>query len=152
MAYSHDDEGLLRQPIGYWSWATYKAVVPFIREGLAGLGLTQPQWWILSQLATSPDGRELPELAAFLSGYLDTGAPGIESATAELARRGLVETDDTDRVRITGPGRTLWQEAAEFQRERLAVIHDGVTDEEYVAALKVLQRMIHNTGGRFWHH
>lgn len=27
-------------------------------------------------------------------------------------------------------------------------IHEGVTDEEFVAALKVLQRMIHNVGGR----
>ncbi|MET8177146.1 MarR family transcriptional regulator, partial [Streptomyces clavifer] len=28
----------------------------------------------------------------------------------------------------------------------------GIPDEDFVAALKVLQRMIHNVGGRAWHH
>ncbi|SCE08849.1 hypothetical protein GA0115244_116864 [Streptomyces sp. DvalAA-19] len=30
-------------------------------------------------------------------------------------------------------------------------IHAGIPDEESVAALKVLQRMIHNVGGTAWH-
>lgn len=30
-------------------------------------------------------------------------------------------------------------------------IHAGIPDEESEAALKVLQRMIHNVGGTAWH-
>lgn len=30
--------------------------------------------------------------------------------------------------------------------------HDGISDEEYLVTLKVLQRMIHNVGGEAWHH
>lgn len=33
-----------------------------------------------------------------------------------------------------------------------AEIHEGISDEEYLLTLKVLQRMIHNTGGKAWHH
>ncbi|MFD7547041.1 MarR family winged helix-turn-helix transcriptional regulator [Streptomyces sp. NPDC059578] len=152
MEYTHDDQGLARQPIGYWSWATYEAVVPYIRAGLAEQGLTQPQWWVLNQLAEHPDGRDLKDLAAFLGGYLDVGEEGIEAETRDLVSRGLAGSDENERIRITDPGETLRKKAAEFQAGRMATIHDGVSDEEYVAALKVLQRMIDNVGGRFWHH
>lgn len=37
MEYSHSDEELIRQPIGYWSWAAAKAVVSRTRGALAGL-------------------------------------------------------------------------------------------------------------------
>lgn len=38
MEYSHDDAELIRQPIGYWSWAAYDAIVRRTRGALAGLG------------------------------------------------------------------------------------------------------------------
>ena len=50
MEYSHSDTELIRQPIGYWSWAASKAVVTYIREGLSEFGLSQPQWWVLNQV------------------------------------------------------------------------------------------------------
>jgi hypothetical protein len=50
MQYSHPDAELVRQPIGYWSWAAYSSVVGHIRKALATVGLTQPQWWVLNQL------------------------------------------------------------------------------------------------------
>ncbi|NEE08899.1 MarR family transcriptional regulator, partial [Streptomyces sp. SID7499] len=39
MNYSHDDAGLARQPIGYWSWAAHEATVTHIRSALAEHGL-----------------------------------------------------------------------------------------------------------------
>ncbi|MFZ4283174.1 MarR family transcriptional regulator, partial [Streptomyces rhizosphaericola] len=49
MDYSHDDAGLARQPIGYWSGAAHGATVAHIRAALAEHGLTQPPWWVLNQ-------------------------------------------------------------------------------------------------------
>ncbi|WP_445395379.1 MarR family winged helix-turn-helix transcriptional regulator [Streptomyces sp. LE64] len=153
MEYTHDDQGLARQPIGYWSWATYDAVVPFIRAGLAEHGLAQPQWWILNQLADSPGGRPLPDLVALLSGYLDDLETTIEAETGDLVRRGLADTEEgTAQVRITEAGRALREAAAATQQARMATLHAGVSEAEYVATVKVLQRMIHNVGGRAWHH
>ncbi|MGW9305656.1 MULTISPECIES: MarR family winged helix-turn-helix transcriptional regulator [Streptomyces] len=152
MDYSHDDAGLARQPIGYWSWAAHEATVTHIRAALAEHGLTQPPWWVINQLiGAEEDGRGRAELAAFLGGYLDTGADGIEAAVGELLDRGLITQDDGARLRLTPEGRALRDRAFTRVMRAREEIHEGVTDEEFVAALKVLQRMIHNVGGKAWH-
>ncbi|MFF0446960.1 MarR family winged helix-turn-helix transcriptional regulator [Streptomyces sp. NPDC004609] len=152
MDYSHDDAGLVRQPIGYWSWAAHDAVVTHIRAELAGLGLSQPQWWVLSQLAESPEGRDRTELAGFLQGYLGVGGPAIGDEIDTLLGRDLVALGPDGLLRTTASGAGLQARAAERQRAVRAGIHEGIEDEEYVRTLKVLQRMIHNVGGRAWHH
>ncbi|MCD9902395.1 MarR family winged helix-turn-helix transcriptional regulator [Streptomyces sp. MT29] len=152
MNYSHDDAGLARQPIGYWSWAAHEATVTHIRAALAEHGLTQPPWWVINQLIEAEeDGRDRAELAAFLGGYLNTGADGIEAAVDELLDRGLITQDDGARLRTTPEGRALRDRAFTRVMRAREEIHEGVTDEEFVAALKVLQRMIHNVGGKAWH-
>ncbi|MFJ7325562.1 MarR family winged helix-turn-helix transcriptional regulator [Streptomyces cyaneofuscatus] len=152
MDYSHDDAGLARQPIGYWSWAAHEATVTHIRAALAEHGLTQPPWWVINQLiGAEEDGRGRAGLAAFLGGYLDTGADGIEAAVDELLDRGLITQDDEARLRLTSEGRALRDRAFTRVMRAREEIHEGVTDEEFVAALKVLQRMIHNVGGKAWH-
>ncbi|MFH8372892.1 MarR family winged helix-turn-helix transcriptional regulator [Streptomyces cyaneofuscatus] len=152
MNYSHDDAGLARQPIGYWSWAAHEATVTHIRAALAEHGLTQPPWWVINQLVgTEEDGRDRAEVVAFLSGYLDIGADGIEAAVDELLDRALITQDDGARLRITPDGRALRDRAFTRVMRAREEIHEGVTDEEFVAALKVLQRMIHNVEGKAWH-
>ncbi|MEV6259689.1 MarR family winged helix-turn-helix transcriptional regulator [Streptomyces sp. NPDC051784] len=152
MDYSHDDTGLARQPIGYWSWAAHKAAVTHIRTALAEVGLTQPPWWVLGRLVDADEqGRPRAEVVATLRGYLDVG-DALEPEIDSLVARGLVTEDPGTRLRLTGEGHALRAEAAERVGRALADIHAGITDEEYVAALKVLQRMIHNVGGTAWHH
>jgi DNA-binding MarR family transcriptional regulator len=151
MEYSHDDAGLARQPIGYWSWAAHNSVVTHIRAALAELGLSQPQWWILSQLVDHPEGRPRTDVVDILEGYLDVGAT-LEGEIDALAARSLITLDDGDkRLRITDEGRALQKTTATRQQALRAEIHADITDEEYVRTLKVLQRMIHNTGGQAWH-
>ncbi|MET8183742.1 MarR family winged helix-turn-helix transcriptional regulator [Streptomyces sp. NPDC005336] len=152
MEYSHSDAELIRQPIGYWSWAAHKAVVTYIRAGLSDFGLSQPQWWVLGQvLDGGEDGRSRAEVRAVLEGYLDVGAD-LEPEIDALLTRGLLTTDDEKRLRLTDEGRALRERVAERQGAMRDRIHDGIPDEEYVAGLKVLQRMIHNVGGTAWHH
>lgn len=74
MEYSHSDTELVKQPIGYWSGAASKAVVTNIRAGLGQFDVTQPQWWVLNQVATSENGRTREEVMVVLQGYLDVGA------------------------------------------------------------------------------
>ncbi|NEE60965.1 MarR family transcriptional regulator, partial [Streptomyces sp. SID8455] len=71
MDYSHDDAGLARQPIGYWSWAAHDATVTHIRSALAEHGLTQPPWWVINQvIGAGEDGRGRAEVVTLLGGYL----------------------------------------------------------------------------------
>lgn len=149
--FSHPDDELAGQPVGYWSWAAHKAVVDHIRATLAGHGVSQPQWWVLAQLAGSEEGRTREELTAVLGGYLDVGDL-LESEMDTVVSRGWADQDGSQRLRITPQGAALHAELAEVQRSLRTQIHDGIPDEEYVRTLKVLQRMIHNVGGRAWHH
>ncbi|MBC3985437.1 winged helix-turn-helix transcriptional regulator [Streptomyces sp. AC536] len=151
MEFSHSDEELVKQPIGYWSWAASQAVVTYIRAGLSGVGLTQPQWWTLHQVAEHPAGRTREEITAVLQGYLDIGAD-LEPEIDATLERGLLESDDEERLHFTEAGEALYAQAAEIQRASRETVHEGVTDAEFLTTMKVLQRMIHNTGGEAWHH
>lgn len=151
MNYSHDDAGLAAQPIGYWSWAAHKATVTHIRTALAAHGLTQPPWWVLNQLTDADEkGRPRADVVTLLSGYLDTGA-ALEPEIDTLVARGLITQDADARLRMTPEGHALRTRAMESVMAARAEIHEGIPDEEFVAALKVLQRMIHNVGGSAWH-
>ncbi|MGW2281901.1 MarR family winged helix-turn-helix transcriptional regulator [Streptomyces sp. NPDC001770] len=151
MEYSHSDAELVEQPIGYWSWAAHKAVVTNIRAGLAEFGVTQPQWWVLNQVAADENGRTRAQVTAVLQGYLDVGA-SLANEIDGLLGRHLLTLDGEDRLRPTSEGDAVRRRCAQRQTEMRKQAHDGITDEEYVITLKVLQRMIHNVGGEAWHH
>ncbi|MER7520802.1 MarR family winged helix-turn-helix transcriptional regulator [Streptomyces sp. NPDC126499] len=152
MQYSHDDAELIRQPIGYWSWAAYDAVVSRTRAALAGIGTTQPQWWVLAQVARAESPRTREEVTRVLSGYLRTGATTMEEEIDTTVARGWITEDGAGRLSLTPEGRAFFEKAAALQDELWAERHAGISDEEYLTTLKVLQRFIHNTGGRAWHH
>ncbi|OEU88014.1 transcriptional regulator [Streptomyces abyssalis] len=151
MEFSHPDTELAGQPIGYWSWAAHKAVVGHIREALAAHGVSQPQWWVLAQLAGSEHGRTREQLTAVLSGYLDVGSH-LDAEIDAVVARDWARQDDVERLRLTAEGSALHAELATLQQSLRDRIHSDITDEEYVRTLKVLQRMIRNVDGRFWHH
>lgn len=149
--YSHSDEDLIDQPIGYWASAAGEATVHHIRTTLASAGLTQPQWWILNQILAG-DGRDKAAVVNTLKGYLSVGDGALHHDIRALSERGLLTEDADGRLRITEQGRTLRDDTAVVQEKTRARMHEGITDEEYVRTLKVLQRMIHNVGGTAWHH
>ncbi|WP_374776648.1 MarR family winged helix-turn-helix transcriptional regulator [Streptomyces sp. NBC_01310] len=152
MEYSHDDAELIQQPIGYWSWAAYDAVVTRTRGALAGIGTTQPQWWILAQVAQATEVKTREEVTRILQGYLAVGGEIVAEEIDTTIARGWITQDAEERLGITSEGREFFDRAAALQKELWAERHDGISDEEYLATLKVLQRFIHNTGGRAWHH
>ncbi|MDN3054426.1 MarR family winged helix-turn-helix transcriptional regulator [Streptomyces sp. SRF1] len=152
MEYSHSDAELIRQPIGYWSWAAYKAVVSRIRAALAEIGTTQPQWWVLAQVARAETVKTRAEVSRLLRNYLDTGPETMEAEIDATIAQGWITEDAGGRLGITAAGRAFYDKAAALQDELWAERHAGISDEEYLTTMKVLQRFIHNTGGRAWHH
>ncbi|MGZ3116974.1 MarR family winged helix-turn-helix transcriptional regulator [Streptomyces sp. H62] len=149
MRYTHTDAELVKQPIGYWSWAAYKAVIDRTRAALDGIGTTQPQWWVLNQVAGAPKARE--EVSALLRNYLDTGQEMEPEIDATLARGWITQSPD-GHLTLTPEGRAFQEKAAALQSELWAERHAGISDAEYLTTMKVLQRFIHNTGGKAWHH
>ncbi|MFE6898352.1 MarR family winged helix-turn-helix transcriptional regulator [Streptomyces sp. NPDC057717] len=152
MEYSHSDAELIEQPIGYWAWAAYKAVVTRIRGALAEKGTTQPQWWVLAQVARADRIKNRAEVSETLSGYLDAGEAVLAEEIDATIAHGWITEDAEGRLSLTPEGKDFFDEVALLQRELWAERHAGVSDEEYLTTLKVLQRFIHNTGGHAWHH
>lgn len=152
MEYSHNDAELIRQPIGYWSWAAFHAVVTRTRAALAEIGTTQPQWWVLAQVARADTPKTRDEVARLLRNYLDTGSEAMESEIDRTIAQGWITEDTEGHLSLTAEGGAFHGKAAALQDELWAERHADVSDEEYLTTLKVLQRFIHNTGGRYWHH
>jgi hypothetical protein len=64
------EEALAAQPIGYWSGAVHKAVVKRLRDTMATIDVTQPQWWILTRVDAG-DGLTRERIAAQLESVAD---------------------------------------------------------------------------------
>ncbi|MFE5006466.1 MarR family winged helix-turn-helix transcriptional regulator [Streptomyces sp. NPDC056696] len=152
MEYSHNDAELIEQPIGYWAWAAYKAVVTRTRGALAEKGTTQPQWWVLAQVAQAERIKTRAEVSDILSGYLGTGDVVLAEEIDATIAHGWITEDAGGRLSLTAAGKDFFDEVALLQRELRVERHAGVSEEEYLTTLKVLQRFIHNTGGHAWHH
>ncbi|MEU4257358.1 MarR family transcriptional regulator [Streptomyces fradiae] len=138
------DEDLAAQPIGYWSHVVHKAVIRRLRDAMADLDLTQPLWWTLNRLAAAgPGGASREELAAGLVALADD-PDEIPRIPARLAYRGWTTEDEEGVLRLTGEGAAAHARTRALVTDVRARLHEGVTDEEYAAALRVLRRIARN--------
>ncbi|MDN3272399.1 MarR family transcriptional regulator [Streptomyces sp. MA15] len=152
MQYSHGDAELARQPAGYWTWATARSILSDIHASLAKAGMTQPQWWVLNQLVDPDGARTRAQMSEILATYLDPGARPIDESVDIVIALGWATEDSSGTLTLTAAGRLAFDTAKHVMDQVWAQRHDGIPDEAYVQALKVLQQFIHNTGGQAWHH
>jgi DNA-binding MarR family transcriptional regulator len=136
------DDDLAAQPIGYWSGAVHQAVVGRLRDAMAAIDVTQPQWWILTRVDAG-DGLTRADVAAQLAQVADTPAD-VPRAVGQLLHRGWIGADAAGRLHLTGAGRDAQHRIRELVAGLRAQIHEGIPDDEYVVALKVMRRMIAN--------
>ncbi|MFC9589097.1 MarR family transcriptional regulator [Streptomyces sp. NPDC056944] len=144
------DAQLATQPAAYWTGLAYEALIAFTRGRQAELGFTQPQFWLLRNLSVndiSADGQgmTLPELREAMRSYLRP-EDDLTTESRTLVERGWLRLDDEGRLWITEAGeaaRVDLKQHGPAIRER---IHEGIDDADYVTALKVLRRMLRNTG------
>lgn len=151
-AQEHSQEELAAQPVAYWTGVAYEEIIGFIRRQQAGLGFTQPQYWILRHLSKNDisvdgHGMSVPELADATKAYLRP-EDDLAADAATMLARGWVTRDDDGRLWITETGdaaRADLKTHAPGWRDR---IHEGVDDADYATTLKVLQRMMRNVGSK----
>jgi DNA-binding MarR family transcriptional regulator len=138
------DDMLAAQPVGYWSNIAGRAVIKHLRDAMARIDVTQPQWWTINRVGS--DGATREEVVAQLASVADS-PDDISRVVDQLLHRGWLSIDAGSRLHLTDAGQAANARVAELVTGLRAEIHAGITDEEYVAALKVLRRMIHNVGG-----
>lgn len=142
------DTELLEQPMGYWTGAASQSIVGHIASALGEFELSQPNWWVLYRVGASPEGlSRTATIAQIAQARPFVNAAVLPVAVEELTVRALLaETDG--HLRVTAEGARLRDRLLnETIPAALARVRDGVTDEEYALTVRVLRRMIANTGG-----
>ncbi|MCH0541136.1 MarR family transcriptional regulator [Streptomyces sp. MUM 203J] len=136
------DDELASQPVGYWTGVAQRAVVGYLRDSLARLDVAQPMWWTMNQvLAAGERGIGRETVAERLADVADD-AYAVPRAVDQLLCRGwLTATGPDGTLHLTEAGLEAHARIKRRVDEIRAEVHEGVTDEEYVAALKVLRRM-----------
>ncbi|WP_418955258.1 MarR family winged helix-turn-helix transcriptional regulator [Streptomyces tritici] len=137
------DDMLAAQPIGYWCGLVQAAVTRPLRDAMARIDVTQPQYWVLNRVNGGPTPPSRDEVVAQLS-HLADGPHEIGRAVDQLLHRAWLRVDGEERLWLTDAGEAGRVRIRELASEVRAVVHQGISDEEYVAALKVLRRMLAN--------
>ncbi|MFF4950508.1 MarR family winged helix-turn-helix transcriptional regulator [Streptomyces chattanoogensis] len=139
---------LAAQPVAYWTWAASQTLLRHIRAAMARADISQPQWWALNHVDAAERGLTRAEVRARLDAFLgELGPDATGHAVDGLLHRGWLGADGEGRLTLTEAGREAKARTKTLVDGLRAEIHAGITDEEYVAALGVLQRMIRNVGG-----
>ncbi|MEV0123246.1 MarR family winged helix-turn-helix transcriptional regulator [Streptomyces sp. NPDC050703] len=137
------DDMLASQPIGYWAGLVHETVTRRLRDAMAKIDVTQPQYWVLNRATGGPTAPSREEVVTQLT-PLAGGQHEIPRVIDQLLHRGWLSIDAGQNLHLTDAG-----EAARIRLRGLATelrteVHQGISDEEYVAALKVLRTMIAN--------
>ncbi|MER5275068.1 MarR family winged helix-turn-helix transcriptional regulator [Streptomyces sp. NPDC002809] len=140
------DDALATQPIGYWSGLAHAAVTRHLRDAMAAIDVTQPQYWVLNRVNGGPAAPCREEVVGQLTPLAD-GPHEIARAVDQLVHRGWLSVDAGQLLCLTDTGEAARVRVRELVTGLRAVVHDGISDEEYVAALKVLRRVIANVEG-----
>lgn len=147
------DDALATQPIGYWSGLAHAAVTRHLRDAMAGIDVTQPQYWVLNSVngggpspGPSPAAPSREEVVARLT-HLADGPHEIARVVDQLLHRAWLRTDDGQRLHLTEAGEAARVRIRALATEVRAEVNRGIGDEEYVAALQVLRKMIANVEG-----
>ncbi|WP_329473533.1 MarR family winged helix-turn-helix transcriptional regulator [Streptomyces sp. NBC_01723] len=140
------DDMLATQPIGYWSGLAHTTVTRYLRDAMAKLDVTQPQYWVLNRVSGGPAAPSREEVVAQLT-HLADGPHEIARVVDQLLHREWLRIDDGQRLHLTDAGEAARARLRELATEVRAVVHKGISDDEYVAALKVLRTMVANVEG-----
>ncbi|MEV4234939.1 hypothetical protein AB0J47_07155 [Nocardia sp. NPDC049737] len=132
-----------QRPIGYWLKELDRRIDARFADDLAASGLTRRHWQILNSLAEGP--RSATDVRDGLAPFWnDPSEWGVQ--LAQLVDRGDI-TDDSGTLALTEPGRISHHQAYALIGKRRRAMLDGITDDQYVATVRLLEKMAENMAG-----
>ncbi|MFI1472214.1 MarR family winged helix-turn-helix transcriptional regulator [Streptomyces wuyuanensis] len=140
------DDMLATQPVGYWSGLAHTSVTRHLRDAMAKIDVTQPQYWVLNRVNGGSTAPSREEVVTQLMHIAD-GPHEIARVVDQLLHREWIRIDAGQRVQLTDAGEAARVRLRDLVTKLRAVVHKGISDEEYVAALKVLRKMVANVEG-----
>ena len=134
-------QGPTGYPIGYWLKRLDRAIEGALDPTLAAEELTRRHWQTMNFLHEAPS--DAPALAEALRPFWGEGAITLDEVVRDLQRRALAAKDG-GRFVLTAEGEATRARIAEDVNVTRRRLVDGVTREEYLATVEVLQRMTAN--------
>ncbi|GAA4836055.1 MarR family transcriptional regulator [Kitasatospora terrestris] len=146
------DARLAGQPAAYRTGVAYEALIAYTRAQQAERGYAQPQFWLLrnpSKNDVSPDGAGMTvsELREAMASCIRP-EDDLAAQAGALVERGWLTSDGDDRLWLTEEGERARVRLARNAPAIRAALHAGIDDADYVVAVKVLQQLIRNAGGK----
>lgn len=137
-----------QRPIGFWLKLVDRLIDEQFASTLEEHGVTRRQWQLLNVLASGPSTVEQLDVA--VAPFL---APETDEAIAETSAEHLTELIDSAWVAATAIGYELTERGAgaleklsEVVAQQRTVMTQGITEDEYEAAVAALGTMARNMG------
>jgi DNA-binding MarR family transcriptional regulator len=105
-------------------------------------GLTRRHWQVLNTLAAGPS--TAAALTAALQPFVQEDAKAVEVIIKDFFDRGWVRNVPDGGVEISERGRAVHEAAMKRVAETRQDLRRGITDDEYVSVVRILQRMASN--------
>ena len=133
------------RPIGYWLKHLDRLIEAAAERAFAEQKLTRRHWQILNVLRQSPQGEA--GLNEAIRPFWGPGAITLDAVTGELTRRGWLTQDDTGRYALTPAGQAGHAAVEQKVHGIRSTLLTGLTEEDYLGTVRVLQRMAENLEG-----
>lgn len=132
-------------PIGYWIKQVDNLLTAQINAAQSAHGVSRPQWQILNLLKET-GGAGQARLFETMRTFVD--ASGLSEILLSLRERGWIEAKATgaDEFQLTEAGRQQYDIIFATQKEVRQRAMQGISEEEYGTAVRVLQRIVDNLG------
>ncbi|MFV2197796.1 MarR family winged helix-turn-helix transcriptional regulator [Nocardiopsis sp. LOL_012] len=127
-------------PIGYWLKHLDRLIENDFDRALSTESLGRRHWQVLTSLHTEP--ATVRDLDHRLAPFLEEGEPTVAPTVEELRRRGWVKGGDP--LSLTAAGRSAHEELFERVGQGRRRLSRGISEQEYHAAVDVLERMSAN--------
>ena len=131
-----------RRPIGYWLKHLDRLIDQAFERALDADRLTRRQWQVLNTLAAGPSTDAA--LTAALQPFVKDDAKAVEVVINDFLGRGWIRSAPDGRVEISEPGRATHEAAMQRVAATRQALRRGITDDEYVSVVRILQRMASN--------
>lgn len=136
------------QPIGFWTVRAGEAVRERTQGALGEIGVAQAEWWLLHQLSLRPDGIDRDETIEKI-GHNDTPEAIVDAIVSAEEKGWLIESGS--QLTSTDAGVDKFREMSELQRQLQDERMQGISEDDFITTIRVLQRTIENVGGNAWH-
>src|SRR5262245_51018485 len=130
-----------RQPIGYWLKRLDRLIDEAFERTLGADGLTRRHWQVLNTLVGGAASGA--SLAAALQPFIENGA-NVEQVVDDLLQRNWARRLPDGTISVSDQGRAAHAALVGRVAETRQRLRRGITDDEYLQVVRVLQRMSAN--------